>query len=63
MICALLAGYARGKGPRSRFHEVFYATSIAVSVYMVADLEFPRRGLLSAGDFDVFLRQLLGSMN
>lgn len=45
LVSGLLAGYAMAKrGRRSWLHMVLYAAVIAVTIYTVLDLEYPRFG-------------------
>jgi hypothetical protein len=60
---AMTAGYAMAKrGHRSILHVVLYATSIAMTIYVVLDLEHPRRGLIRLDATDRILEQLRASI-
>jgi hypothetical protein len=60
---ALLAGYGMGGGStRPWLHAVVFAAVMAVSVYVILDLEFPRFGLIRVDDFDQALVALRTSM-
>jgi hypothetical protein len=63
LASALLAGHglAGGKG-RNWLHMVGFAAIIAVVVYVILDLEFPRLGLIRVEAFDHALVELLRSM-
>jgi hypothetical protein len=50
------------RGHRSVLHVVVYATSIAMTIYVVLDLEHPRRGLIRLDATDRILDQLRESI-
>jgi len=59
----LLAGYAMAKrGRRSLLHVVSYAAVIAVTVYVILDLEIARFGLIRLDEADQALLQLRESI-
>jgi len=63
LISGLLAGYAMAKRRnRSWLHLVVYAAVIAITVYAVLDLEYPRFGLIRLDAADQALRQLRDSI-
>jgi len=60
MVVALLSSYLVGDGmsespTASRLHMVTYAAVLAIVVYVIIDLEFPRFGLIRLTDVDRFL--------
>jgi len=60
---ALLAGYAMAGGrTRSWIHMVGFAAAIAVAIYVIVDLEYPRLGLIRVEQFDQALVDLRASM-
>lgn len=60
---ALLAGHGMADGTaRSWLHIVSFTAIIAVVVYVILDLEFPRLGLLQVEAVDQALEALLQSM-
>lgn len=64
LISGLLAGYAMAKRrSRSSLHMVLYAAVIAVTVYAVLDLEYPRFGLIRLDMADRALLQLRDSIH
>jgi hypothetical protein len=64
LVSGLLAGYAMAKrGSRSWLHMVLYAFVIAVTIYAVLDLEFPRYGLIRINVADRALQQLRDSIH
>jgi hypothetical protein len=62
-VSSLLAGYdmAGGKS-RSWFHMLCFATAVAVTVFVILDLEYPRTGLIRVNAFDQALVDLRDSM-
>jgi hypothetical protein len=43
-------------------HQIVFATMMAVTLYIVLDLEFPRRGLIRIDSADLILMELRASM-
>jgi hypothetical protein len=63
LASALLAGYGMvGTPSHPWLHMLAFATVIAVAVYVILDLEFPRLGLIRFGAFDQALADLLARM-
>jgi hypothetical protein len=54
LVAATLAGYAMaGAGKqRSLLHMVCFAGTIAIAVYVILEIEYPRQGLVRLGAFD-----------
>jgi hypothetical protein len=64
LAASLLAGYGMtGNRVRSWFHMVGFALVVAISVYVILDLEYPRLGLIRVDAFDQALVDLRQSMN
>lgn len=64
LISGLLAGYAMAeRGSRSPLHMVLFAAVIAVTVYAVLDLEYPRFGLIRLTAADRALYELRDSIH
>jgi hypothetical protein len=64
LAASLLAGYGMtGSKVRSWFHMVGFALVVAVSVYVILDLEYPRLGLIRVDALDQALVDLRESMN
>ncbi len=64
LICSLLAGYSMsGDAQRSWAHSIGFAAVIALTVYVILDLEYPRRGLISIDAMDRVLIDLRASMD
>ena len=63
LASALLAGYAMAGGKsRSWLHIIGFPAVMAVAVYLIIDLEFPRLGLVRIDAFDQALVELRASM-
>jgi hypothetical protein len=60
----LLAGFGMtGSRVRSWFHMLGFALVMAVVVYAILDIEYPRLGLIRVDAFDQALIELRESMN
>jgi hypothetical protein len=63
LASALLAGHGLAGGKqRNWLHMLSFVAAIAVSMYVILDLEFPRLGLIRFGAFDQALVGLRESM-
>lgn len=63
LMSALLAGYAMaGARARSLLHMGAFVLMMAISIYVILDLEHPRAGLIRVTDADQPLVELLESM-
>ena len=63
LLSALLAGYGMaGSATRSWLYLLGFATIMAVTVYVILDIEFPRLGLIRVDAFDQALIELRQSM-
>lgn len=61
---SLLAGFGMAASKRrSTVHMVTFAAALAVTLYIITDIEFPRQGLITVAHFDKFMEQVLNSMN
>jgi hypothetical protein len=61
---ALLAGYdMSGRGRPSWLHIIGFAATMALALYVILDLEYPRIGLIRVDDFDRNLIELRASMD
>jgi len=61
--CALFAGYdMAGRKHLNLLHSAAFAVVLAVTVYVIIDLEYPRIGLIQMSDSDRVLVQLRESM-
>jgi hypothetical protein len=64
LAASLLAGYGMTGGKlRSRFHMVGFAAVMAIAVFVVLDIEYPRLGWIRVDAFDQALVDLRESMN
>jgi hypothetical protein len=63
LASSLLAGYGMAPGKaRSWLHMIGFAVVMALAVYVILDLEFPRLGLIRVDAFDQLLVDLRQSM-
>jgi phosphotransferase system glucose/maltose/N-acetylglucosamine-specific IIC component len=63
ILGALLAGYAmQQRKKRSMFHMVLYAAAIAITLYAILDLDYPRSGLIKIDTADQLLLHLRDSI-
>jgi hypothetical protein len=63
LLASLLAGYGMAGGrTRKWLHMIGFALIMAVSVYVILDLEFPRLGFFHLNVFDQTLVDLRESM-
>jgi len=63
LICSLLAGFEMGFNKvKSRMHIFAFAVLLAMTVYTIIDLEFPRVGILNIKAFDQALVDVRNSM-
>lgn len=68
VFLALLAGFFAGHGMsgsnvRSWMHILGFAAVLAITVYVILDLEYPRLGMIRVDKFDRFLVELRQSMD
>lgn len=64
LACSLFAGYDMAHQPRlNLLHSVAFAAVLAVTVYVIIDLEYPRLGLIRISGFDKALVDLRKGMN
>lgn len=63
LLSALMAGFEMGGSvKRSWLHIFGYALILSVAVYVIIDLEFPRRGLIRVDAFDHYIVDVRNSM-
>jgi hypothetical protein len=61
--CAFFAGLGMAKGRRpSRIHVLTFAGTLAVTAYVILNLEFPRAGFIGLGAMDALLTQVRARM-
>jgi hypothetical protein len=68
VVLALVSAYLIGHGMAedeapSRQHMLAYAAALAIVLYVVIDLEFPRLGLIRLSGHDYLLEQVRAAMN
>jgi hypothetical protein len=63
LVSAVLVGYAMAASPtRRRLHALAYAGVLALTLYVIVDLEYPRLGLIRVDDFDQVLVEVREGM-
>jgi hypothetical protein len=62
LFSALLAGYGMSCRGRSWLHVITYAAIISITLFVIMDLEYPRRGLIRVDRADRVLIELKQSM-
>jgi hypothetical protein len=64
LAASLLAGYGMtGSRARSRFHMLGFALVMAIAVFVILEIEYPRLGWIRVDAFDQALVDLRESMN
>jgi hypothetical protein len=63
LLAALLGGYGMASRRRSWIHMIAFAGVIAVTVYVIVDLEYPRFGFIRVAAADQALSELRRSMD
>ena len=59
---ALMAGYAMAAAGRSWFHTVAFVAVMAITVWVILDLEYPRAGFIRLDSFDQAMVDVRSSM-
>jgi hypothetical protein len=62
LLSALLAGFSMAVG-KHRFHKLVFAGILAITVYVIIDLEFPRLGLIQISSADKVMMEVRQDMN
>lgn len=62
LVAALLAGYGMAAGRRSWIHILGFSLTLAMTVYVIMDVEYPRIGLIRIDETDQVLVDLRKSM-
>ena len=58
-LSAILAGYGMASNPsRNRFHRVIFGVVMTLTIVVIADLEYPRRGFIRIDAADTALQDL-----
>ena len=64
LASALLGGYGMGKsGKRNWTHMLLYSAALAVAMYVILDLDYPRVGVIRVDNIDQIMVDLRNSMN
>jgi hypothetical protein len=64
LVSGLMAGYGMAKAVRqSTLHLFGFAALMALSVYLILDIEYPRLGIIRIDSFDQAMIELRASMN
>jgi hypothetical protein len=61
LLSALLAGYSMA-GSQSRMHMLVFAAILAITVYVILDLEYPRLGFIRIDAADQLLQEVRQGM-
>ena len=61
LLSALLAGYSMAES-QSRLHMLVFAAILAITVYVILDIEYPRLGLIRIDAADQLLQEVRQSM-
>jgi|PlaIllAssembly_1097288.scaffolds.fasta_scaffold132646_2 hypothetical protein len=61
LLSALLAGYSMAES-QSRMHMLVFAAILAITVYVILDIEYPRLGLIRIDAADQLLQEVRQSM-
>lgn len=62
LACSLIAGFGNSIKPRSWIHTIGFAAILAITVYTILDLEYPRIGLIRLDAVDQLLTQFRQAM-
>jgi hypothetical protein len=63
LVASLLAGYGMpASGKRNWLHMLAFVGTTAIAIFVIMDLEYPRRGFIQVKDFDQVLVDLRASM-
>lgn len=62
LACSFLAGYGMAASPRSWSHILGFTAVTVITVFVVLDIEYPRRGLFRADAYDQVLIDLREGM-
>jgi hypothetical protein len=64
ILCGVLAGYRMGSSDRwSKLHRLSFVVILAITYYVIVDLEYPRLGVMRVDNYDRLIVQTRNSMN
>jgi cell division protein FtsW (lipid II flippase) len=63
LAAALLAGHEMAEGSRSWVHIIRFSVAMAMTVYVILDVEYPRIGFIRIDKTDQILMDLRKGMN
>jgi hypothetical protein len=62
LLSALVAGFGMARGSRNWLSVLVYASIVTLTLYVMVDMEFPRRGLIRVGAADRAMTELRDSI-
>jgi hypothetical protein len=62
LLSALVAGFGMARGSRNWLSVLVYASIVTFTLYVMVDMEFPRRGLIRVGAADRAMAELRDSI-
>lgn len=64
LCCSFLAGYSLAKAQRYHWIAIMtFSSLMTITICVILDLEFPRKGIIRLDDFDTFLVEARAAMN
>ena len=64
ILCGVLAGYRMGTSDRwSKLHRLSFVVILAITYYVIVDLEYPRLGVMRVDNYDRLIVQTRNSMD
>ena len=64
ILCGVLAGYRMGSSDRwSKLHRLSFVVILAITYYVIVDLEYPRLGVMRVDNYDRLIVQTRNSMD
>ena len=63
LLCSALAGFRMGSSnEKIRLHRLAFVVVLALTYFMIIDLEYPRVGLINVTGIDAVLEQVRGTL-
>lgn len=62
LLSGLVAGFGMARGPRNWLLVLPYASVVALTMYVMIDMEYPRAGLIRIGAADLAMTSLRDSI-